>query len=364
MVEPLLIGGRMKVTVCTTTIYIPTFLEAYFENAKRYGHDVTFIVIGDRKTPDAAEVLCSKIDGCIYVGLDDQKEYLKRFPALAEHLPENSISRRNIGHLIAYEAGVDCLIMLDDDNLATGQDFAGHNAIVGYNAFLPFIGSSSGWFNVASMLEEKNGVDFYPRGYPPAQRWKDGMITQETESYCKVAVNAGLWLNGPDIDALTRLERHLIVTGKKDKFPDTVALYPGTWSPWNCQNTAISRTALQSYFLSPYTGRHLDIWASYITTRIVEAQGEVVTFGLPLSYHDRSPHNLYKDLEAELPWIILTDEFCDTLRAIPVPSTGYLDGLQAVIEGLEEKWNPPFSIKANYVGGLKIWHGVMKELNV
>ncbi len=360
----------MKVFVVTTTIYVPTFLEAYARNAKRYQQEVSFIVIGDRKTPEAAEVLCSKIDNCLYVSLEAQHDYLKKFSALDAHIPENSIARRNIGHLLAYEAGADCVIMLDDDNLATSQDFVRHHSVVGEHTFRMTYGSSNGWFNVASMLVEKNGVSFYPRGYPPSKRWKDGLLTVDHEtfsaptngSYRRVAVNAGLWLNDPDIDALTRLERHLIVTGVNRSFPDSVALFPGTWSPWNCQNTAISRDALQSYFLSPYTGRHLDIWASYITTKIAESQGDVITFGLPLSYHDRSPHNLYKDMEAETPWIILTDEFCDTLRTIPVPSTGYLDGLQAVIEGLDESWNPPAPIKEQYLDGLRLWHGVMKEL--
>lgn len=361
----------MKTTIVTTTIYSPVFLKEYAENVKRFGHsNVDFIVIGDRKTPEGIQELCEGIDHCEYWDLNKQVEWLRGagFYELERHLTENSISRRNIGHLAAYMRGADNIIMLDDDNLATTQDVIKHHGVAGQCAFRTAYGSSSGWFNVCSALKEKHGVEFYARGYPPSKRWKDGLITTETGSfqdvsngmYKKVAVNAGLWLNDPDIDALTRLERHLIVTRVNRDMPSSFSLSSGTWSPWNCQNTAISRSALASYFLSPHTGRHLDIWASYITTRIAESMGEIITFGTPLSYHERSPHNLYKDLEQELPWIQATDEFCDVLRSIAVPSTGYLDGLAAVIDGLKQKWSHP--VKDKYLEGLSAWHNTFKQL--
>jgi hypothetical protein len=40
----------MKVSVVTTTINMPTFLKAYEENRKHYGHeDVEYIVVGTRR---------------------------------------------------------------------------------------------------------------------------------------------------------------------------------------------------------------------------------------------------------------------------------------------------------------------------
>src|SRR5258708_28806393 len=107
----------MKTTVVTTTIYLPTFLKAYAENAKKFGHtNVDFIVIGDRKTPEETRDLCESIENCHYVDLVEQSVYLLKYPELAKHLPENSIALRNIGHLMAYENGATSVIMLDDDN--------------------------------------------------------------------------------------------------------------------------------------------------------------------------------------------------------------------------------------------------------
>ena len=353
-----------RTTVVTTTIYLPTFLKDYARNAQIFGHtNVDFIVIGDKKTPKGALELCNSIEKCEYWHIDEQIEWLRYrgFKSLSDLLPENSIARRNIGHLIAYMREADNIIMLDDDNLATEYDFVKDHSKAGMRCGMPSYESSNGWYNVCDALEEKNGVQFYARGFPPSKRWEENKVTKFAH-YGKVAVNAGLWTNDPDIDAITRLERRLITTGFKESVHTAFSLYPGTWSPWNCQNTAISREALPSYFLSPHTGRHLDIWASYITTRIAEAQGDVIAFGTPLAFHDRSPHNLYKDLEAEIPWIKLTDKFVEALRSIELGPTGYLDGLACVIEGLRSEWGTDDPVKHKYLDGLTLWHETFDTL--
>jgi hypothetical protein len=349
----------MKTTAVTTTIYNPTFLKAYAENSRYFGHkNVAYIVVADKKTPPEAEETCAQIDNCLYMSVEVQEKYLEKFPELSKHLPWNTIARRNVGHLKAYENGADAIVMLDDDNLATSHDWVTQHGIVGQRGSCHTVASRSGWCNVCDVLEEEHGVRFYPRGYPPAQRWNDGILTRQGDEVLP-AVNAGLWINDPDIDALTRLERRLITTGFKEDFAQKFALYPGTWCPWNCQNTAISRDALPSYFLSPYTGRHLDIWASYITTKCVEAMGQHITFGVPLSYHDRSPHNLYKDLEQELPWIQETDSFVEVLRNTTADGSSYYAALGSVIRGLADNWHPKdlhmMNAKNKYLEGLMAW---------
>jgi hypothetical protein len=285
----------------------------------------------------------------------------KGLSELYEHLPWNTIARRNVGHLLAYHRKADVIVMLDDDNLATTNDWVRGHSRVGKSTYSFTDSSSSGWFNVCDVLKEENNVRFYPRGYPPSQRWKDGIAFKQPE-HSKVAVNAGLWVNDPDIDAITRIERRLITTGFKPDNYGTVILHRGTWCPWNCQNTAISREALPSYFLSPHTGRHLDIWASYITTRVAEHLGESIAFGVPLAFHDRSPHNLYKDLREELPWIELTDEFCQALRDSRLLGSDYHTAFKYVILGLEDNWKTKNPAKEQYLQGLRAWDDTFERL--
>ncbi len=349
----------MKATIVTTTIFVPTFLTGYAENAKRFGHDVNFIVIGDKKTPAETAEFCQTVPSCQYLDLENQLVYMSPFLSLYSHIPVNSVERRNIGMLLAYEQDAETIITLDDDNFATSQDIISwHN--VSDQDVLDTYGSSTGWFNVCSLLQEKNGVEFYHRGYPSKQRWNDGFITSEG-AVNRVAVNAGLWLDNPDTDAITRLERELVVTGYKNPdFRGKIALAPGTWSPFNCQNTALRRDVVPAYFMSPYTGRHADILASFVVNRLTEHFGEVITFGNPLARHKRTPHDLWKDATLEINGQRLADDFCDRLRSIKLTAKTYHEGYGQIIDAL--RGMPNGDMDRSMLAGMHMWHHAFTQL--
>src|SRR6266550_1142185 len=348
----------MKTTIVTTTIHVPYFLKAYADDALRYGHDVNFIVIGDNKTPKEARTFCETIPNCAYQGIFEQAVYMQKFPELARHIPYDSFERRDIGLLMAYEQGADVIITIDDDNLLATQDVLGwHDIVVRGKVELPIYSSTSGWFNVCSMLKEENDIEFYHRGYSPRHRWEKNAYIDSQIVYGNVVVNAGLWFNNPDTDAITRLERKLNVTGFK--IPDSddcgsLGLAPGTWSPFNCQNTALAREVIPAYFMSPYTGRHSDIFASYVINRIAEHFGDVVAFGLPLSNHERSHHNLWHDVELERDGMQRTDEFCDALRSIQLTGKSYHECFGEIsrqLKGFDK-----------ITEGMLIWHDVFERI--
>lgn len=350
----------MKTTIVTTTIFVPHFLTGYAENIKRFGRKADFVVVADKKTPPEAEEFCRTIPNCRYLGLPEQTAYMSTFPELANHIPYNSAERRNIGILYAFESGADTIITVDDDNLATSHDIVDCHGVVHDSIFVKTYGSSSGWFNVCSVLEEKNGVKFYHRGYPSKQRWNDGFITAQPTQQ-KVAVNAGLWLDNPDVDAITRLERELVVTGAVPDFRDTIALAPGTWSPFNCQNTALRRDVIPAYFLSPYTGRHADILASFVVNRITEHLDEAIAFGAPFARHKRTPHDLWKDALAEREGQSIADEFCEKLRSIKLTGTTYHRCFGEIVEALWTMRNYN-AMEGMMNTGMRLWHQAFNKL--
>ena len=362
-------------TVVTTTINIPLVLKKYAENAKLFGHqEVRFIVIGDRKSKSGTREFCESITRnyypCEYLDLDDQKRYLERFPQLWTHLPFDSIQRRNIGILKAFEDGARVIVTVDDDNWILNQDFVTHHNIVGSVIELPTYESSSGWFNVCSVLEERNGIRFYHRGYPIKMRWtEENAFLSVARIRAPVAVNAGLWLDDPDVDALTRLYHQPVVVSIKEGTPDTFALHPGTWCPFNSQNTALTRETIPAYFLSPYVGRYDDIWASYVVTRIAEHLKHVVAFGKPLVWQRRNEHDLWKDFDAERNGMILTDDFCQALRAIGLRGAEFHECFGEVIEGLECLWKGSslcaslLQWRTQFLDGLRIWHEVFQRIS-
>lgn len=360
----------MKTAIVTTTVNVPVFLKEYTQNVKSNRHDAFFVVIGDKKTPLAVKDYCWDLEKDTsveikYLDVEDQERYLTDFPELGNHLLYNSIQRRNIGILIAYQRGAENIITVDDDNFFVSSDFIKEHT-VGVRKKLEVINSRSGWFNVCSFLEEKDNLPFYHRGFPINQRWKEEKIAKNN-SDVRIVVNAGLWLNEPDIDALTRLYRP--VTAMKYLREDNFALDKGTWSPFNSQNTALARDIIPAYFLSPYIGRYDDIWASYIILAIADHLGDSVAFGKPIVRQDRNMHNFWKDMEKEKMGMILTNRFCEILRKVKFTMSNYQSCFSEIINAVDReiRIEETFSGEEQeylekFVEGLDVWQKTFKRL--
>jgi len=364
----------MAKAIATTTIKVPDALADYALNAARHGHrDLVFIVVGDRKTPEEARRLCERLEKRShyefeFMGLEEQRSYLGRFPELRDHLPYDSIQRRNIGLLRAYERGCDPIITIDDDNHVGDDDFIGRHSIVGNEQSLEAISSASGWLNVCRFLEEENGQLFYHRGFPPGARSPCAERIESQERQGRVVVNAGLWLEDPDVDAVARLACPVRVTS----FPRgrSFALAPGTWSPFDSQNTALAREVLPAYFLSPRIGRYDDIWASYIVNAIAHHLGHLIAFGLPLVRQERNPHDYWRDLDNERHGMMLTDRFTSELRAIQLTARSYPEGFRELHQRLGQRLQEAMTLGqeerqflTGFLDGMDVWMRTMERVD-
>ena len=323
-----------------------------------------------KKTPPKARDYCKILSDeykfeISYYGLEDQQTRLKDYPKLLEMMPYNSGSRKLIGNFIAYLEGHDVLIMLDDDNLVNNHDFFGCHGIVGDEVEMDLIQTPSGWYNVCESLVEQNSIPFYPRSYPWSKRFAVKEISTRQKSVKKVAVNNGLVLEDPDIDAVTRLTWPIRVVGIKPEFEPRFGLQPGTWSSWNNQNTAISRDLIPIFFTPPSTGRNSDIWTSYLICRLVEHMGQTIAYGRPLVHQFRNPHNLWMDLEDERINNRATDRFAELLRSVTLSENDYLSLLGellnnslsnlAELDGFQDDERKMIN---EFFSEYKIWHSL------
>lgn len=299
---------------------------------------------GDKKTPAEAKDFCAasaKEFGieCIYQTPEDQIEWLKSYPELGEEIPWNSIQRRNLAILLAYEKGCEVIITIDDDNyFVEGQDFVGeHSAPIlkGVHEHSA-IKSNTQWLNICEFLEDKRKVEFYPRGFPMNQRWKDPKpIHRNEKQKRKVIVNAGLWLDDPDVDAITRLTND--ISAQRYTKDESFAMQKGTWCPFNSQNTAMAREMIPAYCLSPNIGRYDDIWAGYAILAIADYFDHATMFGFPLVKQERNPHNYFKDHQAERIGLEHSETFCQWLREIKFTASTYLSCLEELVAAMEKK---------------------------
>jgi hypothetical protein len=363
----------MKVAVVTTTIHVPELLHSYAEDARQFGRsEVCFIVVGDRKTPVAARAFCDGLrrsfaSEIAFLDLEDQAAYLACYPELERHLPYDSIQRRNIGMLLAYEGGAEVIITIDDDNFLAEPDFVGQHGIVGSNNTVEAFGSPLGWINVCDFLQEEHGSHFYHRGFPLSMRGRPEIRHPvATLASGRVVVNAGLWLEEPDVDAVTRLAAPVRTT---DLRGGNFALAAGSWSPFNSQNTALHRDVIPAYFLSPRVGRYDDIWASYVVCAIATHLGELITFGHPLVRQARNPHDSWADLEKERDGMRLTDRLTGYLRAVPFLGRTYGECFEEVATSLG--WalahdagltNSERAYLHGFVEGMQVWSATMARV--
>lgn len=351
-------------SLVTTTINIPNLLREYAKDARQYERKIeNFIVVGDKKTPPEVRSFCENLTrecgiSCIYLSPEDQDMYLKRWPVFRDFLPWNCIQRRNVGLLYAYfEGAADIIVTIDDDNLLSQEDYFGRHALIGSAQPLTVVKSESGWWNVCEMLVEAQGIPFYHRGHPLSKRWQESESRKTiTKKEGRVVVNAGLWLEEPDIDAVTRLCFPIHVVEVSKKFPEKVACDIGTYAPFNSQNTALAREVIPAYFLFPYIGRYDDIWASYVVRHIADALGDFVTYGSPVVIQKRNPHNYFKDFDAERFGMEQNDVFLVALKGCVIKAQDYKGAFAEITEQFPRVFpNGGFERVSQ---GFQIWSGV------
>ena len=258
----------MRKLIVTTTISEPTKATQMF--AKMNGWD--FLVVGDKKTPH------DKYKNYNYLHPEEQEKLDK---PLSDMIGWNCIQRRNLGFVYALKNGYDYIATVDDDNIPLdnwGEFFKPQKIDVFSTKFKFF-----------DPLSVTNYNHLWHRGFPLQHVHKKNEVTQTKKFFEKFDVQANLWNGDPDIDAVCRM-----IYAPECKF--TNSWYTtDCMTPFNSQNTIMSKDALRHYFMFDKVGRMDDIFGSYI----LQKKGFKVVFGPPTVYQDRNEHDLTIDMKKE-----------------------------------------------------------------
>ena len=263
----------MKKFIVCTTINLPT------DAIRKYDamNDWTLVVVGDKKTPSNYD-----LSNGIYLSTDDQEKMNKE---LSELIGWNCIQRRNFGLLYALNSGADLICTVDDDNIpleSWGDQILVDKLVktrefqIKDEAFDP-IGAT-------------NHSNLWHRGFP-LELIASRVYGDFKEIEFIPSIQANFWNGDPDIDAICRLEHKPECNFDDSYFPFT----SNKLSPFNSQNTILSRAAAAEYFLFPHIGRMDDIWAAYY----VQSLGYKVIYDKATVYQDRNVHNLIEDMKKE-----------------------------------------------------------------
>ena len=339
----------LKIAVVITTINTGEILEDYCLQLSRedFGSSCVFYVIPDRKSPDELYRRCHELCRKGYIiqcpALLEQEEFLTRVGYSPKLVPYNSDNRRNVGFLMALAGGCDVLISLDDDNycIVAASVFSEY-AIVNNDLMQgEFVKSEAGWFNICDKLKFDEYKNVYPRGFPYAMRHRDLGIKKYI-SQGVVRLNAGLWLDCPDVDALTWMvapSRSLHWDEKSD------ILDLGTWTPVNTQNTSLHRSLLPAYYFprmdykfdQGYIDRYGDIFSGYFIQACMSHLKHHVRIGAPVANHRRNAHNYLKDVVRELPCILMLEDILPWLQSLKLSGSDYVESYRSLADNLDDQ---------------------------
>lgn len=309
-----------EMALITTTINTAEVLKLY----RRMNPDIPFFITGDRKSPhEKLKQLAKDLGNVHYYDVEDQKKLGYKS---SEIIGWNTIRRRNIALLEALRYGADKIVTLDDDNIPLSSSYFQDFNILLSQGFDGLMASTlKGWFNVGDYFSPK----IYHRGFPLEYRQMEREVQFIPVVDKKIGVAAGLWFGDPDIDAMDRITNQPIVHQISQILHEGVVVEEGIFSPFDSQNTAFVRQ-LAPLMMMLEVGRYDDIWASYLTQRVMHEKGFHVHYGPPFVWQERNRQNLLGNLEAEIFGMKHTPRFCEELRRVELDKGSVIDNLQTI----------------------------------
>jgi hypothetical protein len=258
---------------------VSTTINAVTEAILKYDSfdDWKLVVAGDLKTPKDY-----KLKNGVYL---DPRSQEKLDEDLSNLIGWNCIQRRNLALLYAVRAGATEIALIDDDNIPLEN--WGKSLLVGKTLEVNTFQCDQLAFDPIGAAGEQS---LWHRGFP-LELLKLRDYSNYKKEFLKPSVQANFWNGDPDIDAICRLEHQPNVLFNSGKFP----FASNALSPFNSQNTIISREIVGDYFLFPFIGRMDDIWASYY----VESKGYKVVYHEATVFQSRNEHNLIEDMKKE-----------------------------------------------------------------
>ena len=266
----------MNNAIVTTTIQKPTEATLKFCEIKNWD----LIVVGDLKTPknEYDEI------NCHYITVEDQ-ELLNQ--PLSNAIGWNTIQRRNMGFLYAFNEGYEVIASVDDDNIPKNN--WGENLYINKEIEVTVYDTPLDVFDPLSVTERN---DLWHRGYPIQLLENKNDINNIGKHKRKVLIQADLWDGDPDIDAICRLSKMPMVEYKISEPYCSTKI-----SPFNSQNTFFHRSVIPFYMVIPHVGRMDDIWGGYLLQQKFK---DALIYNSSTVFQDRNEQDLIKNLEWEI----------------------------------------------------------------
>jgi len=230
--------------------------------------------------------------------------------ALAAGLPEKHYARKNLGYLLAIQAGAPFIVETDDDNIPEEEFWKPRHPEINAHLY-----RKKGWVNTYAHF---SSMRIWPRGLPLDRIHSYQQSAAEPGAMVEAFIQQGLADENPDVDAIYRL-----VSDLPFRFENRIplALGPGAWCPFNSQNTTFFKEAFPLLYLPSYcTFRMTDIWRSFVAQRCLWEMSSVVAFTSATVRQERNDHDLMLDFADEIPGYLKNADICAALQSLSLRS--------------------------------------------
>ncbi len=226
-----------------------------------------------------------------YFDYSAQQAYAGRHYAA---MPHKSAASRNIGHYIAWREGFDVIIALDYDCRTRPGWIETHLSALTEvdNAAARRASNANGWINPIRQCFP-NGDTVYARGYPYEWRTPELAAEVDTTVSGRVALNLGVWDGILDLNGVDKLYGGEPMDPGIGQHNQANPAALGNL-PICGMNTAFLRELTPAYYFLPdvwingwQLSRHDDIWGGYITKRLMDVHGDLLTYGSPVVGHTK-----------------------------------------------------------------------------
>ncbi len=271
-----------------------------------------------------------------YFGPRERRKWFKSIFGSAYRKYENIIPKRchaetSFGFLVAYEERADVTLELDDDVHITKGLVEKHVENLTSEEGIT-VHAKGKWYNTMENLVLDGNSTVYPRGHPYSPETRQGDYSW-VERGGECVLNMGLWLQHPDLDALT-LIYHSGLDGKCDirgkAFRrEKVVVGEGTYFAVCSMNTSFKTQVIpafyQLYMNTQGIDRFDDIWSGLFLKRIADHLGQMVCLGKPLGAHAKTSRDVFKDLQKELNGMIINEKLWRIVDEAELSATSYAD---------------------------------------
>jgi hypothetical protein len=377
------LGEIVRVFVIVTSINELKNINLFKNKMMNYECKVLIIDEGDEKIRKRNNKLLNGMEHD-YFGPKERKKFFKdNFGSVwrtyySQVVPQRCSAESSVGLMMAYKEKPDLVLMLDDDVFPVNEndDIIGGHFNVLNKTSATLVSSENKWYNPIENIQLNVNQKIFPRGYPYAKDTrKESYIWKD--SHAPTIFNMGLWINYPDLDAITVLTSSgldgrgdiLGVNIKREK----IIVAKGTYFPVCIMNVGFIPKIIPAYYqlYMNYLGidRWNDIWSGLFLKKIADHLNDSISLGMPAISHKRTPRNVFRDIKKELDGMCIHENLLQLVDSIDLSGNSYFDCYKSLIESIEKKIPVAFSNKTylnfmeRQIIAMRLWLEALEKID-